>query len=347
MQLNVKLQEKDYKKAEVQWILEQIEDLTDERLTLKVSELAEKKRILPKGTPFPGGWNNEKTPYLVEFMDDVSESSPIEVSVCMKGHQLGYTAGIENAIMYIIDNAPGPILYTTATDPLGKEWSENRFDPMIEQCGMQNLIFSQSTKRGSKKTGDKTLLKEFPGGRIKIAGYGSTAAFRSSSYRYFFGDEIDEASLDLKKQGNALEQAEGRTSAYKAKRKIILFSTPIEIDLSNVYAAYKIGDQRKYFMPCPHCGFMQELEFKHLKYERDKDGILDIESVKYECQGPACDDYFYNYHKAGMYSSGRCEWRPTKKAKRANYRSRHMNCLYSPPGMITWSDVVQKHINAI
>ena len=345
MQIHAQLIDRDYKKAEVQWLLEQVDALTDERLTLKVSDVAENRRVLPKGTPFPGPWNNEKTPYLVEFMDDIAESSPVEVSVTMKGHQLGYTAGIENAIMYIIDNAPGPILYTTATDPLGKEWSENRFDPMIEQAGLQNMIFSQTTKRGSKKTGDKTLLKEFPGGRIKIAGYGSTAAFRSSSYRYFFGDEIDEASLDLKKQGNALEQAEGRTSAYKAKRKIILFSTPIEIDLSNVYVAYLLGDQRKYFVPCPYCGFMQELEFKHLKYERDKSGVLDIDSVRYECQG--CYEHFYNYHKTEMYSSGLCEWRPTAKAKRANYRSRHMSCLYSPPGMITWADIVQKHIDAI
>lgn len=344
MQIHAHLPEKEYKKAEVKWIIEQIDDLTDQRLTLKVSDVATQRRILPKGTPFPGPWNNEKTPYLVEFMDDVSESSPIEVSVCMKGHQLGYTAGIENAIMYIIDNAPGPILYTTATDPLGKEWSENRFDPMIEQCGMQNLIFSQSTKRGSKKTGDKTLLKEFPGGRIKIAGYGSTAAFRSSSYRYFFGDEIDEASLDLKKQGNALEQAEGRTSAYKAKRKIILFSTPIEIDLSNVYVAYLLGDQRKYFVPCPYCGFEQELEFKHLKYERNNNGLLALDSVRYGCHN--CGKGFFNYHKTGQYESGLCEWRPSTEAKRANYRSRHMSCLYSPPGMITWSDIVQKYIDA-
>lgn len=347
MQIHAHFIDKEYKKAEVQWLLEQIDALTDEHLTLKVSDVAKNRRVMPKGTPFPGPWSNEKTPYLMEFMDDISESSPIEVSVCMKGHQLGYTAGIENAIMYIIDNAPGPILYTTATDPLGKEWSETRFDPMIEQAGMQDMIFSQTTKRGSKKTGDKTLLKEFPGGRIKIAGYGSTAAFRQSSYRYFFGDEIDEASIDLKKQGNALEMGEGRTSAYKAKRKIILFSTPIEIDLSNVYFAYLLGDQRKYFVPCPYCGFMQDLEFKHLKYERDKNGLLDVESVRYECQGPNCDEHFYNYHKTEMYSSGRCEWRPTAKSKRANYRSRHMSCLYSPPGMITWADVVQKHIDAV
>lgn len=345
MQIYANPIDKEYKKAEAQWLAEQIDALTDERLTLKVSDLAEKKRVFPKGAPFEGPWINERAPYLVEFMDDVCESSPIEVSVCMKGHQLFYTGAIESCIMYIIDNAPGPILYTAANDSIGKEWSETRFDTMIEQCGMQHLIFSQTTKRGSKKTGDKTFLKEYPGGRIKIAGYGSTAAFRSMSYRYYFGDDIDEASLDLKKQGNSLEQAEGRTSAYKAKRKIVLFSTPIELDLSNVYYAYLLGDQRKYFVPCPYCGFMQELEFKYLKYDRDKSGMLNVDSVCYECQG--CDEHFYNYHKTEMYSSGRCEWRPTAKAKRANYRSRQMSCLYSPPGMITWADIVQKYIDAI
>jgi phage terminase large subunit GpA-like protein len=347
MQLNISLIEREYSKSEVEWMMQEIDSLTDEKLTLKVSEVAEKERILPKGTPFPGPWDNSKTPYLIEPMDSISEQSPVEVDVWLKGHQLGYTAAVENAIIYIIKHAPGPILYTTATGELGKEWSENRFDPMIQQCGMQNLIFSQSGRKNNKKTGDKTLLKEFPGGRIRIAGYGGTGAFRSSSYRYFFGDEIDEASADLKKQGNAIEQAEGRTSAFKAKRKIILFSTPVEKDLSNVYKAYLLGDQRKYFVPCPHCGFMQELKFEHLKYERGKNGVLDVDSVKYECQSPSCDEFFYNYHKAEMYSSNRCEWRPTTEPKRSNYVSRQMSCLYSPPGMITWSDVVQKYIDAV
>ena len=346
MQLNIKLQEKDYKKSEVQWILEQIDNLTDKKLTIKVSEVAENIRIFPKGTPFPGPWVNERAPYLVEFMDDVAEESNIEVSVCLKGHQLFYTGAIESCIASIIKYFPGPILYTTASDELAKKWSETRFDPMIEECGMKHLIFSQTTKKGSKKTGDKTLMKEYPGGHIAMSGYGSPAAFKSISYQYYFGDEIEDAKSDLKKQGDAIEQAEARTSAYKRKRKIVLWATPIEIDSSKIYPAYLLGDQRKYFVPCPYCGFMQELKFKHLKYDRDKDGLLDIESVKYECQGSECDEFFYNYHKAGMYSSGRCEWRPTAKAKRTNYRSRQMSCLYSPPGMITWADVVQKSIDA-
>lgn len=330
-----------------EWLCDQVEELTDSKNTLLVSECAEELRVLPKGTPFPGAWRNDRTPYLVEPMDSCSEHSDTEVEVWLKGHQLGYTAAVENIILYIVKHAPGPILYTTASGELGREWSENRFDPMIEKCGLQDLIFSQTTKKNNKKTGDKTLLKEFPGGRIKIAGYGSTAAFKSSSYRYFFGDEIDEALADLKKQGNALEQAEGRTSAYKTRRKITLFSTPVEEDQSNVYKAYLLGDRRKYFVPCPYCGFMQELKFEHIEYDVDDDGILDHESVRHRCRSPKCDEFLRNHHKAGMYSSGRCEWRPTVKAKRANYVSRQMSCLYSPAGMITWADVVQKYLDAL
>ena len=333
--------------AQNSYLREQIEGLTDEKNTVLVSECAEEMRVLPKGSPFPGAWRNDRTPYLVEPMDSFSEHSDVEVEVWLKGHQLGYTAGVENVILYVIEHAPGPILYTTATGDLGKEWSESRFDPMIELCGMQDRIFSQTVKKNNKKTGDKTLLKEFPGGRIKIAGYGSSGALRSSSYRYFFGDEIDEAPDDLKKQGNALEQAEARTSAYKTRRKIALFSTPIDEDQSKVYKAYLIGDQRKYFVPCPCCGHLQELKFEHIEYDVDGDGILDTESVRHRCQSDKCDEYLRNHHKAGMYSSGLCEWRATAKAKRANYVSRQMSCLYSPPGMITWSDVVQKYLDAI
>lgn len=329
-----------------EWLYGQISGLTDERPTLSVTECAEKIRILPKGTPFHGPFSADITPYLKEPMESMSEQSDVEIEAWLKGHQLGFTLAVENGIIYIIKHAPAPILYATASDSLGKEWSENRFDPMIEQCGMQNMIFSQTVKKNSKKTGDKTLLKEFPGGRLKITGYQSSSALRSSSFRYFFGDEIDEAPVDLKKQGDPLDIAKARTSAYKSKRKIILFSTPVEKDLSKIYAAYLLGDQRKYYVPCPHCGFMQELKFDRLRYKQDKGGILDIESVKYDCENPECNEFFYNYHKSEMYSSGKCEWRPTEKAKRANYRSRHISCLYSPPGMITWSDIVQEHLTA-
>lgn len=332
---------------EQRWLNDQIDGLTEERLSLLVSEYAEQVRSFPPGSVFPGPYRADRNPYLIEPMDSISDSSDTEIEVWLKGHQLGFTTAVENAVLYIIRHAPGPILYSTATDELGKKWSESKLDPALEQSGLSSRIFSQTPKKRSKKTGDKTLFKEFPGGYIAIGGYGSTSLFRSTSYRYFFGDEIDEASADLKGQGNTIDIAEGRTSAYKSKRKIVLFSTPIEKDISNVYKAYLVGDQRKYYVPCPHCGHMQIMEFENLEYQVDDDGILDVNSVLLRCQNNDCRVAIYNHHKAQMYASGKCEWRPTAKAKRANYVSRQISCLYSPPGMITWADAVQKYIDAL
>jgi len=33
-----------------------------------ISKYAESKRILPAGTPFPGRWRNNRTPYSVEII---------------------------------------------------------------------------------------------------------------------------------------------------------------------------------------------------------------------------------------------------------------------------------------
>lgn len=326
------------------WIIEKIAGLTETKKIISIADFAEKKRIMPKGTPFPGPVDNSRTPYNIEFMDDLDETSDVEVTVYMKSVQIGVTHSIENAVLKWVDLTPAPILYSTATLELGKEWSEKRFDQMITQSGLQHKIFSQSEKKTNRKSGDTTFLKEFPGGFIKIVGYGSADALRSSSCRFYIGDEIDAATGDLKNEGSALELAEGRTVAYARNRKIALFSSPKEKEKSRIYAAYLIGDQRKYFVPCPHCGHMQVLDFfKGIQYETDEDGVLIESSVGYKCV--YCDKIFKNHHKSEMLKNG--EWRATAKPKQHRYRSRHINSLYAPVGSINWPTIVQKYISAI
>lgn len=330
---------------DTEWIIEQIDGLTSVKKRISIAEHAELKRIMPKGTPFPGPVRHDRTPYLLEFMDDMSQHSDVETTVFMKPIQVGATWSIENAMGCIIDETPGPILYATATLDLGKEWSEKRLDQMLQQSGIQHKIFSQTVKKHSRKSGDTSLSKEFPGGHLKIVGYNSAGSLRSTSFQYFFGDEIDEAPDDLKGQGSALKIAEARTVAFKAKRKIALFSTPTEEDSSKIYKAYLKGDQRRYFVPCPYCGHMQILDFhKGIVYELDEDEVLKPDSVGYRCGNTDCKRIIKNWHKSEMLERG--EWRATAKAKRANYRSRHLNAMYAPAGSITWTDIVQEFLDA-
>src|SRR5215207_3989941 len=80
-----------------------------------VSEWAAAKRILPLTSAMPGKWQNEFTPYLREIMDALSTEDPAETVVFMKAAQTGGTEAGLNWLGFVIENAPGLMLYVMPT----------------------------------------------------------------------------------------------------------------------------------------------------------------------------------------------------------------------------------------
>ena len=69
---------------------------------MKVSEWAEKYRMLDSKTSAePGPWNNSRTPYLVEIMDEFLNPETEEIAYC-KCTQIGGTEAELNALGYVI-----------------------------------------------------------------------------------------------------------------------------------------------------------------------------------------------------------------------------------------------------
>ena len=64
---------------------------------LKVSEWAEKYRVLDESSNLSGKWSNDVTPYLVEIMNTLNEPHIREVYLC-KGSQLGGTEVLINML---------------------------------------------------------------------------------------------------------------------------------------------------------------------------------------------------------------------------------------------------------
>lgn len=128
---------------------------------LTVSEWAEKHRVLStRGSAEPGPWRNERTPYLREIMDCLSPASLFQIVVLMKGSQLGGTEVGNNWLGCIIEHSPGPVLVIQPTLELGKRYSQQRVDPLIEECPALRALVRSPRSRDS---GNKILLKEFPG----------------------------------------------------------------------------------------------------------------------------------------------------------------------------------------
>lgn len=315
---------------------------------LTVSEWAEQKRILPKGlTSMPGPFRWEVTPYLREIADCFSESSPIQKVAVMKGARVGLTVGVaESWIGYVIDAAPGPMMFISGDKETAEAAVEVRLDRMILSAGLAHKIFAQAKKTHGKKTGDTKSKKEFAGGFLLALGPNVGAKLRSFGIRYLIFDEIDAYPQELQDEGDPIMLAERRTDEFERLRKILYISTPLIEQTSRIKPLFLSGDQRYYYVPCKHCGHMQRLIWRdkngayRLKYEQDELGRLIWVSVHYECE--KCGGHWKNSDKAWFLERG--EWRPTAIPEEPNFRSYHISSLYSPVGMRSWGSIIREWI---
>jgi phage terminase large subunit GpA-like protein len=337
--------DQEYLVSDIEFLIEQNNNKPTKRPEPLISTYIENKRILPLGTPFPGPWRNEKTPYLVEFMDNMSPFSPIQHQSWMKGAQIGCTAAAENVIAYYADENPAEQLYMSATEALLKKWVGKRLDPLFESCNIK--IQAPVLKIGkNKRSGDTQYNKEYPGGSVDLASAQSAASMRSDSKRVLIRDEIDAAPKMLHTgEGAWLEVSYARTNAWGHRRKITDLSTPQIDGESAIQIQYEQGDQRKFFVPCPICQKMQVLEWgtsqrQHGLHFETKAGRF--AECYYVCE--YCHDIFRNSQK--MFFLPRGKWIPTAQSFDPTYRSYHISTLYSPVGMMPWDEVVKAYLKA-
>ena len=312
-----------------------------------ISEYAAEKRIMPPNTPFPGAWDNGRTPYLIEIMNNMSPHSPITHQAVEKGVQLGFTACAENIMAYYMDECPTAILYVSATERLLEKWASKRLEPVIDSCGIRSKITAAVDNPKSRRTGDKVFSKQFVGGSLDMASAQSASSLRSDSIRLLIRDEVDAAPKLLKTgEGDWLEVSEGRTNAFGARKKIFDFSTPTTFENSEIERMVLSGDQRQYRVPCPLCGKYQKLVFGS---EQSNHGLKaeteagDFVRAYYLCD--YCHDAFFNHHKTSIMAKGR--WEPTIQQTAAMFPTYQISSLYSPVGMLSWSEFWLKYLRAL
>jgi len=297
---------------------------------LSVSEWSDRHRMLSsKASSEPGRWRTSRTPYLKEIMDCLSPTSPVERVVFMKAAQLGATEMGSNWIGYVIHHAPGPMMAVWPTVEMAKRNSKQRIDPLIEESPILKELIAPARSRDS---GNTILAKEFRGGVLVMTGANSAVGLRSMPVRYLFLDEVDGYPLDVDGEGNAVALAEARTRTF-ARRKIFIVSTPTIAGVSTIEREYEASDQRRYFVPCPHCGHRQWLRFEQLRWERGENGTFP-ETAAYVCE--SCEVPIPEHHKTWMLEHG--EWRAMAEG---NNRTAgfHLSSLYSPIGWRSWRDI--------
>ena len=300
---------------------------------LTVSEWSDRHRVLSgKASAEPGPWRTDRTPYLQEVMDCLSISNPVQRVVLMAGAQLGKTEAGSNWLGYVIAHAPGPMLMVQPTVDMAKRLSKQRLETLITETP---CLAERIAPARSRDSGNTMFSKEFPGGMMILTGANSATGLRSTPCRYIFLDEVDAFPTDVDGEGDPVTLAERRSTTF-SRRKIFMTSTPTVKDFSRIESEYLLSDQRRFFVPCPHCDHMQWLQWKQLKWDNN-----DPSTVQYECE--ACCERFSESHKTGMLQAG--EWRATAPGdgKTAGF---HISSLYSPLGWKSWEEVVEDFLRS-
>ena len=302
---------------------------------LSISEWSEKYRILDaKSSAMPGPWRNDKTPYLVEVMNELQNYETEEIIFC-KCTQVGGTEVMLNMLGYIIQQDPSPAMIVYPTDKLAESISENRLEPAIKSSpSLANLYHEFKSQK---------LELQFDGMYLTLAGSNSPSSLASRAIKYLLLDEVDKYPGASKKEADPISLARERTKTF-ANRKIYMTSTPTLKD-GHIWKALMNADVEKhYFVPCPHCNEMIELKFKQLKWPEESEGqtISDrADQAVYVCQECGC--VITDMHKDKMLRGG--EW----KVVRENNTSRKkigywISTLYSP--FVRFSEIAEKFMTS-
>jgi phage terminase large subunit GpA-like protein len=342
--------ENNHVKIQINQMLDSTESYLSDVLP---SEWAESNRVMSSDVSSQSGkFSFDYTPYLREVVDTMSPNHPARIVAVMKGAQIGFSTGvIENAIGFIISQAPGNILFLTGHADLAGEAMNGKIDQMIESTGLRKSIRPNVIKKKNQRTGDTAKSKEFAGGSLTAGSAGNHKLLRQRSVKYGFIDDFDAAKKSTKESGSTTEMIEQRFAAYyDYGMKLYYISTPEVKQTSNIEPVYELGDKRKFHVPCPCCGdyidlrwtFKQDGKEAGITYKIDENGKLIDGTVGYTCQ--SCFGFFKDNKKQEMLLAG--EWKPTAVPSEEGYFSYHLSALYAPVGMYDWERYVRQYLKA-
>jgi phage terminase large subunit GpA-like protein len=115
---------------------------------------------------------------------------------------------------------------------------------------------------------------------------------------------------------------------FRGRRKIFVASTPTLKGLSRIEAAFAEGDQRRYFVACPHCGDKAVMTWARIRWPEGRP-----EEAAAACD--ACGAFATEADKHAMVAAG--EWRATATGD-GRTASFHLPALLSP--FESWAEQV-------
>ncbi len=331
---------------------------------VKLSDWIAENRVIKstRESPYRGKWNPDLFPFVNEIMDCFTDDVTDQITM-MGSAQVAKTEIIKNVLAYYSSYDPQNALLVEPTQDLGRAFSIDKLEPMIE--ANPDLFKNMSAKK-SRDSANTHLHKTYLGGSLNIVGANSPNDLSARSKKIVLSDDVDRMPTSAGEEGDPVLLAEERTEAYKkiGGFKHGRFSTPTKKGSSRIKKLYDASDQRQYYVPCPFCFEMQTLKFDNLVWDKETgmfgevakfhantsnpnvDEIVPIgkkddhhiDTVQYACEH--CGSLIDEVHKPWMLKNGK--W-IAKFPERIKHKGYWINRLYSP--LSTWNNLVAKFLD--
>lgn len=260
----------------------------------------------------------------------MSDESPYRRVVVPKGTQLGLTEiGLIWIGQGIVEGQSALVI--EPTEAVAKRVVKQKFRPMLQTTTILHGAFTG-------RAADSTL--HFSNALVDVifAGSNSPSNFASVTVPRFMGDEIDRWAQELLQEGDPVDLGENRIAEFGFLGKMFLPSSPTLEDFIT-WREWLQSNQQVFKIPCPCCGFKQQLVWEQMRWEAGRP-----ETAKYQCV--SCEELSSEIAWKSHWHDG--EWVALCETPvRADTAGFHVSSLYARIGQRTWKQIVTTYEAAV
>lgn len=264
----------------------------------------------------------------------------------LKSARVGYTQIATFVVGYFVEHEAASVLVAQPTDDDARDFGKSQMDSLFrETTALTSLIRERNLGDALDTWSDRRYRN---GATLRLRGAASDDAFRRYTCRITVGDEIDGdawRNTSTNAQGNKMRLMWERSRTFW-NRKRIVGSTPNVRESSLIYPEFLAGTQHRYFVPCPHCGEEQYLQWGGLKTPHgikwSTDAAGRVTDAWYVCKH--CEQRIDEGRKRWMDERG--EFRATATPKRPGLVSVHVWAGMSLFPGAAWRVLAQEFLDA-
>ncbi len=227
------------------------------------AEWSQKHLKLPReNSDTPGDYDLYYCPYLYGIFAALDDPLIHEV-ICMKAAQVAWTTALIAYILKRVDCEPSAIIGMFAGEGAARDFSDEKLVPIVKDTSRLKNKIDVTT---SRKSGNRALHKNFPGGFLKLISSNAIRSVKSTPAKFVFVEEPDDSNENVKEQGDSVLLLWERTKRQRNPKRV-LGGTPSVKGFSRVERHILRSDQCVLPIVCNECGESHVLDFEHVVWD--------------------------------------------------------------------------------